>query len=409
MIRIHAYSILKPTTLVAIVLITTTILVSLRLTTNIVDANVYSLRILIVALVATILASLFYLVAPQKHFKITSLIQSHDYQIQAYKSLDNACSAFSLVFVVLSLVGFALTKGFPLLWLITGSADLDYQDSGVPSLQGVTYTCFYFIIAIQATFSRMQIKLPSQMGFSSKLFRCFLYAYPLLLIARGLTVYAIIAFIIPRIFYTRVRIKHLAYVLIFFILIFPLFYGIVGDNRQGISNPFNYLVPTGSPLEGLPSGYTWVYVYITGPINNVLKYSTVQNILPSFEILSPMYNLVPGALKPFLFSTDAESSSLILDSSINVTSFFGSYFLTLGITGVVAGLTLLIVVARFYYLRARRGDPWMLIGYAQLIATIVLLPFFDNFLTVSTFFILAFTFIMSSQVKRSCLPSSGAE
>lgn len=401
--RVYIFHLLKPTALCASVLIATTCLVSLRLTSNIVSANIYSLRILLASISSVLLTHTFFLLAPHKALASIKPQKSIRYHNKALESLGKACNIFSLLFLSVSILQILLLKGFPLIWLFTNSGQ-DYQDAGIPSLQGITYTSYFLVIAIKSLLSSQypHFKPEERLPFN-KFFCTLLFLYPLLMIARGLAIYALVAYCVPRFFRSRLNIKLSAGLILFTIFALPLFYGLVGDNRQGVFNPFSYLVPDDSLLARMPSGYTWLYVYITGPINNVLNFSSSKDVDLTFNLLAPMTNLVPGALKPLVLGELAPTPGLILDPSINVASFYGTYFPAFGIIGVMVATMALICISQFFYIRAMRDEPWMLIGYSQIVATFILIPFFDNFLTVSTILILLLCFCMNAVAKRNYL------
>jgi len=193
--------------------------------------------------------------------------------------------------------------------------------------------------------------------------------------------YALLQVSCAILFWTKIKFSQILSSVFVFILV-VLIFGLIGDTRGSNTNPFSYLI---SPayldlMEELPSGFTWVYVYLTSNFNNIIITHGTYDISYSFGDI--FYNLVPGFLKGFLF--DSKESVLITDENLNVASFFAGYITSFGEIGAIFGGVFLQLIAMKLYFLARSGNVGYLIGYSILFSCLVISVFFDALMTVST-------------------------
>jgi len=184
----------------------------------------------------------------------------------------------------------------------------------------------------------------------------------------------------------------------FFIFGLILIFGLVGDIRGPYVNPFAYLInETGNnPLEKLPSGFTWIYIYITANFNNILL--TIGTFEPSYSFFNIFYNIIPVFLKQFLI-TDT-SSPLITDESLNVASFYAGYVTSFGIIGGILGGMILQFIGNYFYFKAKSSNLGYLTGYSIVFTCIILSVFFDALMTISTIHFLILSIILANKLKK---------
>jgi hypothetical protein len=155
-------------------------------------------------------------------------------------------------------------------------------------------------------------------------------------------------------------------------------------------------------LNQLPSGITWVYIYITANFNNILiSHGTFE---PNGSVQEIFYNLIPGALKSLIFSgKNTEFSPVLLDENLNVASMYVGYVSGFGIAGAIVGGIVFIFIGNilFFYL-FKRPNIGMLMANSVFFSCIVMSIFYDAFLTVSTFSQIIVCLLMASRLyKRS--------
>jgi oligosaccharide repeat unit polymerase len=264
----------------------------------------------------------------------------------------------------------------PLLWLFTGS-DKNYYNLGIPSIKGFQYTMYLFSLTI---FSLI-LKYKKFNNWKSKI--AIMFFLPFIMLARGLMIYSIFQVFCVVMFNKKILVKQFRNISIF-IIILILIFGLIGDIRGTSANPFSFLVNDSfdNPLLKLPSGFTWIYIYITANFNNILI--TIGTFKPSYSLLDVFYNLIPGFFKQF-FVTEDISSPLITDASLNVASFYAGYVTSFGVTGAILGGTVLQFFSTYFYFKAKNNNIGYLVAYSIMFTCLILSVFFDAFLTVSTF------------------------
>ena len=346
------------------------VLISLKLTTNINTLNPKGIVIIIVNIITSILIYLcfkFLTTSPSAIVKI----QPTNRQLEITYKLANKCF---YLFLILTLVDFIYSGGVPLLWLFTGS-DKNYFNLGIPSIKGLQYTMYLFSFTLFAyilkfqKFNKWKIKL------------LLMILLPFIMLARGLMIYTIFQVFCVVMFDKKYTIKQFRNILIFFLFLILIF-GFIGDIRGPYANPFAFLINDSfdNPLLKLPSGFTWIYIYITANYNNILL--TLGTFEPNNSFFNIVYNLIPGFFKQFI-TTETESP-LITDASLNVASFYAGYVTSFGVVGAIIGGVILQIVSTYYYFKAKSANIGYILAYSIMFTCLILSVFFDAFLTVST-------------------------
>jgi oligosaccharide repeat unit polymerase len=208
--------------------------------------------------------------------------------------------------------------------------------------------------------------------------------------------YALFQILCASLFFNKLKFRILFKGLIFFLLIILIF-GIIGDNRGENPNPFSYLIDSEyfELMSSLPSGFTWVYVYLTANFNNIN--TTYGNYELSYSLLDIFYNVVPGALKSYFI--EPKDSVLITDANLNVASFYAGYITSFGIIGAIVGGIILQLFSIKYYFLALRGNLGHLVVYSILFSCICISVFFDAFMTISTLGQIFLSLFLSHKIK----------
>jgi oligosaccharide repeat unit polymerase len=309
--------------------------------------------------------------------------------VQYYKAYKFANRCFNF-FLFLTIIDIFYSGGVPLIWIFTGSSK-NYVNLGIPSIRGLQYTLYLF------TFSVFLLLLKTKKFKNSKLKIIILSVLPFLMLSRSLMIYCIFQLFYLYIFDKKIEFRQIRNI-IFFIFGLIIIFGLVGDIRGPYVNPFAFLInETGNnPLEKLPSGFTWIYIYITANFNNILL--TIGTFEPSYSFFNIFYNIIPGFLKQFLI-TDT-SSPLITDESLNVASFYAGYVTSFGIIGGVLGGIMLQFIGNYFYFKAKNSNLGYLTGYSIVFTCIILSVFFDALMTISTISGLILSIILANKLKK---------
>jgi oligosaccharide repeat unit polymerase len=366
-------------------------LISLKLTTNINTLNPKGVVIIVVNIFTSILICIFFKLL-QKGYKSRKNFQPSGDQLQITYKLANKCF---YIFLILTIVDFIYSGGMPLLWLFTGS-DKNYFNLGIPSIKGLQYTMYLFSFTLFAyilkfqKFNKWKIKL------------IVMILLPFVMLARGLMIYTIFQVFCVVMFDKKYTLKQFRNIVIFFLFLILIF-GFIGDIRGPYANPFAFLINDSfdNPLLKLPSGFTWIYIYITANYNNILL--TIGTFQPNNSFFNIVYNLIPGFFKQFI-TTETESP-LITDASLNVASFYAGYVTSFGVIGAIIGGIILQLVSTYYYFKAKSANIGYILAYSIMFTCLILSVFFDAFLTVSTCAQILLAIYLANKIKSGKIQS----
>jgi oligosaccharide repeat unit polymerase len=361
-------------------------LISLKLTNNINSFNVKGILIIVINIFSSLFIFIFFKLLYSKRKTIKNYKPTEPEILITY-NLANKCF---FLFLILTVIDFVYSGGMPLLWLFTGS-DKNYFNLGIPSIKGLQYTMYLF------SFTLFSYILKFKKFSSWKLKIGTLILLPFIMLARGLIIYTIFQLFCVLMFDKKYSLRQFLNIGLFF-LILILIFGFIGDIRGPYANPFAFLINDNfdNPLMTLPSGFTWIYIYITANYNNILL--TIGTFEPSYSLFNIVYNLIPGFFKQF-FTIQAESP-LITDASLNVASFYAGYVTSFGVIGAIIGGFILQIVSTFCYFKALTFNIGHMLAYAIMFTCLILSVFFDAFLTVSTCSQLILAIYLARKLKR---------
>lgn len=287
-----------------------------------------------------------------------------------------------IFWLILSLIEIILFKGIPLISVvILGQYDLDYKAFGVPTLHGLLNAC-YFTIVVGNFITYLIEKNRKRLYFT-----IILFIWPILLMSRAMILWGLIEILCVYLFFNRITVKNF-FKIFFGIIIFIIIFGLIGDSRNGELKQFttSTFVSTEyeSVAEYIPSGFVWVYLYATTPINNIVI--NVNKLNPQFGFKYSLNGLIPSFIRDKIFSESDKYALILDDDAFNVSSYFANYLFDFGIAGAVifAGFLQFITVISFF--SAKSGRIGSLISYSVLYYAVFTSVFFDNFISLPTVF-----------------------
>jgi oligosaccharide repeat unit polymerase len=363
------------------------ILIKLKITTNIVNLEGPVWSIIWVNLITSLYLYILFLTVDNQKYKFDPRLFNFQLKI-AY----NFSQRLIFVWFLLVLIDVIYSKGFPLLWIFT-NYDNNYTNLGIPSLRGLQHTLYLFIITVYALcFKYLRLK-------NRRIVLFFLALYPILMLSRSLMMYALFQIFCTTLFWEKIKFRHVMSISALLISTILLF-GLIGDVRGSNENPFAYLIASNYAdlMSELPTGFTWVYIYLTANFNNIMTTYGTYDLSYSFGEI--FYNIVPGALKDYIFdATSSNASVLITDENLNVASFYASYVSSFGVVGAILGGALLQFISTLFYFLARSGNVGYLIGYSILFSCLIISVFFDALMTISTIAGIVLALILARRIK----------
>lgn len=273
-------------------------------------------------------------------------------------------NVINLIVVLLFIVQVMYSGGVPLIWKIVGSSKI-YFDFGIPSLTGA----FYGLIICMGAFTLFK------RGYSK-----FIYiVISLLIVSRQALVSIVIEGIIYKLLTLKKKPKHLFLYLIVGGIIGIAIFSAIGNFRTGEDN-FLYVVQFKEQYTWLPTGFKWIYSYMTFSISNFNK--LVSQTVGFENYGASMANALIPTVLVNLFSIHVNATYFILVSlNFTVSTYLVELYLDFGLLGIGVFSILLSLLASFVYKKSikRKNNAYKLI-YAVIVHNILTLFFQNMFL-----------------------------
>ncbi|WEK19679.1 MAG: O-antigen ligase [Candidatus Pedobacter colombiensis] len=301
-------------------------------------------------------------------------------KIDYFKNIIRILTTIWLIFTFFEIVYF---KGIPLISVvILGQYDLDYKAFGLPTVHGFLNACYLTIVSSYAI-----------LYYSEKRRKYLLYIvvfllWPVLLMSRALILWALIeVFCIYLIFFklnlTRI-LKTVGYVFAFIYI-----FGFIGDNRGEVSETKftdNFIKDEYKDVSDyIPTGFVWVYLYLTTPINNIVW--NIDKVEPKYNLRYTTASLIPSVIRDRIYVQEDEKYSVELyDEAFNVSSYFANYLKDFGIYGaLIIGGIIQVIILRFFF-SARQFEIGSMLAFSCLFYALALCVFTDFFFSLVTVF-----------------------
>ncbi len=332
------FSLKNPIVLFVTTWISVVLLYNLRLSYLIEKLNFQTVLYLILVLISLILSFFVVLFNFRKYkfyrYSETVIInQNANFRLKFLFILWFFCSAFEIYFF----------KGVPLLAFFGGS-EMRYTEWGIPSLHGLLNA----IILTISNYSLFNILKKNKDYKKYLLLYILCFLWPILLVTRQLFMSMSIQSLFLYFMLVRVNNK-VIFRAIFLFLVIVVIFGIVGDLRTGASSFIELVQPTESYPSWLPSGFLWVYIYITSPFNNV---NFNINKFDSFNLdFEPVVSqLIPSVIRTKIFGESNLNFELV-NENLNVSTLFPNYLFAFGFWGSVLFFFILGCLVSIIYLK----------------------------------------------------------
>jgi oligosaccharide repeat unit polymerase len=313
------------------------------------------------------------------------------------RAFVNRCLA---VWAIGSVFEIYASGGLPIIWLLAGDVTRDYRDFGVFSFHGFITGVYLFILC-----ALVLLFLLERRG-RDLLIIVGLFVWSLLLINRGALVWALLEtlgvfLLVRRISATRIAAVGAG------VLAALLLFGYVGDMRAGAGRHLlrDLTTERGRFLaEELPSGFLWVYLYVTSPVNNIV--GGIDGLVPLYRPYHSVTNLLPTVIRSRVY-TDVESkyALTLVNEAFNTSTWYVNFLADFGLRGAFIIVCVIQVVLVYFYQQARKGYVWGVLAYAALFQALALSIFSDTFTSLVTlaqvFIALAYARILAKTYVRA--------
>ncbi|WP_353065270.1 O-antigen polymerase [Tunturibacter psychrotolerans] len=314
-------------------------------------------------------------------------------QMEELSILTGRLKWWIFFWAVFSFAEILASGGVPLVWAVTGNSKT-YFDFGIQSLHGLLNS---LILAIGLTYTGIFVRYGGRRYLLGPLG---VLAWSILLITRSMMIVDLLQSAMVVVLYKGIS-KKIATRLVVAVILVTVGFGAIGDLRTGAINFRTLAQPTDAYPDWLPSGFLWVYIYVTTPLNN-LAY-TIASSHPVDNILFPntAAPLFPHIVRDAIYG-DSLATSLsgeLVDSAFNVSTAYVGPFQDYGSLGIVSFSVLIAAFAGFYWRRSNFRDQLIYVVIGQcLFMTIFYNHFFS--LPVITQIIWIYLFFLKSRSKN---------
>jgi len=232
------------------------------------------------------------------------------------KALSGRLKPLFVFWAVISVIEILLSRGLPVIWLITGSS-LNYMDFGLRGLHGLMNSlllaCSLFSMLLFFVTRKRQFLIIPVISF----------IWGVAVISRALILSNMLQILILYVYIYGFSFREFLKVAVM-VLLFILVFGVIGDFRSGEFSEF--VGVTESYPSFLPSGFLWVYVYMMTPINNL--YNTCLFMTPSFDLSfeNTLSSLFPSFIRKLIFDTGVGQQGDLVTEAFNIsTAYIGPY------------------------------------------------------------------------------------
>lgn len=291
--------------------------------------------------------------------------------------------------------------GVPLLWFIRGE-DKTVQDFGIPSIHGLVNsfllagTTIYVLAAVVLRRRRYYLFLAMALGWS-----VVVVSRELMMV---LTVQTTMIFMQHR----KVNVGKLLFWGLGLAAAVLLIFGLIGDFRSPLFVKNTAGITEAYP-KWLPSGFIWIYMYATTPLNNLIH--TILHAAPVYDWSFPntLQELFPSAVRYIVFpNLDRWSGAggSLVTQAFNVSSAYVGPVQDFGLLGAVVFAWLTVGGLVYFW---KRRDVLGSLGYALFGQCAFFSIFFNHFFYLPVIFQLIWFLIAAERLDQQRLvvvPSS---
>ena len=268
-------------------------------------------------------------------------------------------------------------KGVPLQWIFSGNGRL-YTDFGVPSLHGILNAIYLQIVTI-TSFVFFRFK-----KYSFLVFLLLLFAWPLLILGRGILLSALLQSACMYFYFNRITFKS-SILLIFSSVSAVIAFGVLGNMRQ-TANPFFYLIKTEYVdfFGALPSGFLWFYVYLTAGMSNF--FNNIDLLSTNFQFGYSLSNMLPSVVRSFFDLNTRNDAFTFVDANLNTSTIYAGFVSDFGAIGGVFLVAIVQLFCCLAYSLFRNRKPWGIFAYSACFQVLTFSIFYDMFFLLPTLF-----------------------
>jgi oligosaccharide repeat unit polymerase len=259
--------------------------------------------------------------------------------------------------------------GVPLYWIYVES-DKTYFDFGLPSLHGflnalilATSLCCYFLGTLTGEFRYKTVPL-------------MLTLWGVIVVSRNIVIVNLIqCSVLYLLLNPPLRVRSMLGAAVLLLLLI-LGFGWLGDARSGARAFVELALPSSAYPDFLPSGFLWIYIYITTPFNNLIHH--ISTIEPEWNLglTNAMALVLPSVIRNLIYDAQDFYKGNLVSEAFNVSTAFLDIYKDIGFFGIIfINIFIGYVSMKFWRARSTRS----IFFFAVIMQSNILSIFFNHY------------------------------
>ena len=360
---------------------------SLKFTNNIIGFNETTL-ILIFATIITFIINYYTFYFVRISFRGFVVKKSKPFvsvnSSEKIESFLRIIKKIAFIWLAGTFIEIVLFKGIPFISVVLlGNYSLNYSAFGIPTIHGLLNAC-YFTITVSFFLHYLITKD------KKSLFKVlFLLTWPILVMSRAVLLWVLVEILCMFLLMRKIRIMTILKILVVFLFVIVLF-GYLGDNRsEAVSNnnfTSNFVKTEYMEVaDRLPSGFVWVYLYATTPLNNIV--GSINDIQPTYNFEHTLISLVPSFIRDNMqLQASSNRGVTLYEEAFNVSSYFANFLNDFGLVGTIFFIALLQIFIVKSFFSAKSAKLGSMTAYATIFNAVFMSVFYDFFFSLVTVF-----------------------
>ncbi len=360
-------------------------LYSLEITTNVIGLNLDTVLLVLGSVITFIIiyfvSYVFKISSNKFNVSLKTPIEKFNNKIKV-DYFEKIANLLTIIWGVGSFLEVLQFGGVPIISVVVlGHYDLDYKAFGLPTIHGMlnaiylTITVSYYIHYQITRSKKSLIKV------------ILLSLWPILCMTRALLLWNLIEILSVYLIFHKINFKKILG-LFFSMILVVLLFGYIGDNRGEASEvrfTDNFIKEEYREVgKQMPSGFIWVYMYLTTPINNVAW--NVDKLHPAYDFNFTTSALIPSVIRDKIFVGGAKYPIILYQETFNVSSYFASYMGDFGVNGALIFVCFIQIAITQIYFSAKSNKLGSIVAYATIFNSVMMSVFFDFFFSLVTIF-----------------------
>ena len=383
---------LLPPVFFCLVWFVVTLLHSLKLSYILIDLNAATIYLLLGTMLCFLMGFFYFYLFNKGVVNIGVNKEKYISEILSKKVAKRFKYAF-IFWAFFSLLEVIYHKNVPFLSAFGIGSYIRYTNFGFPGIHGFlnalyfSVICYFFISNILAPSKRKLILI------------LIMFIWPFLLLHRMIIVALFIQLLLIYVIFNQdsIKFKKIIGITVVFLL-FILVFGYLGDLRSGREHLLRLAKLNFEYPDWLPSGFIWIYLYITTPINNLINsvdFLVYPDPLP-IELISRVF---PSVIREYVLTAlGKELEFELVSSAFNVSTFYVPILRDLGYV-FAPFLFLFLGFISSYIVHISYSKPRYLIAWVAFMYSIVISIFSNHMFHLVFWFEAIFFYILIRGVK----------